>query len=179
MKKNIKKSNLKSSRPKAVLKPLTLTSKGFTLIETIIYMGLLAVILLVITNLMITTGYFSQEETARLEIQKNGRFAIERIIRDLQTADTVTTPADSTPTDNLVIGDISYQLSGNRLQRTDTDSTENVTGNQVQIDTIQFSRIENPGGDPSIKINLTLNYIGQIEGGRDISQEFETSYYLK
>ena len=152
---------------------------GFTLIETIIYMGLLAAILLVITNLMITTSYFSQEETARLEIQKNGRFAIERIIRDLQAADSVTIPADSTPTNNLVIGDISYQLSSDRLTRTDLDSTENVTNNSVQVDSLEFSRIENPGGKTSIKIKITVNYIGLIEGNRDISQDFGTTFYLK
>lgn len=156
--------------------------KGFTLIETIIYMGLLAVILLIVTNLLIASSSFSQEETARLEIQKNGRFAVERIIRDLQASQTISIPSDSIPTGNLVISNpeqITYNISNNRLVRVDSTSTENVTDNQVKIDSLSFSRIENPGGNTTIKIDLTVNYIGQVEGNRNISQEFSTTYSLK
>jgi len=153
--------------------------RGFTLIETIIYMGLLAGILLIITNLLINTSYFSLEETARLEVQKNGRFAIERIIRDLQSADEVSIPENNNPTENLIAGDVSYQLSGDILQRTDIEGTDNVTSNQVKIDSIEFRRIENPGRNPSIQIKLNINFVGNIEGNRDISQDFETTYYLK
>lgn len=161
---------------------ITINQKGFTLIETIIYMGILVVILLIVTNLLIASSSFSQEETARLEIQKNGRFAIERIIRDLQASQAVNIPDTSVPTNHLVISNptqITYNISNNRLVRVDSTSTENVTDNQVKIDSLSFSRIENSGGRATIKMDLTVNYIGQVEGNRNISQKFSTTYSLK
>lgn len=156
---------------------------GFGLIEIIIYMGLLSIVLLVVTNLLISTSYFSQEEAARLEIQKNGRFIMERIIRDLENCTQVITPADSNPTNNLICssdsGQITYQLTADRLTRTDSISTESATGNLVKIDAIAFNRIANLGGQVSIKMEITVNYIGQILGNRNIAQTFTTTYSLK
>ncbi len=152
---------------------------GFTLIETIIYMGLLSIILLIITNLLITASYFSQEETARLEIQKNGRFVTELIIRDLQNASSVDVPNDNNPTNNLIAGDVSYGLISGTLIRSESGDFDNVTSNQVKVESLEFRKIANVGGRPSIQIKININFIGEVEGKRDISQEFETTYYLK
>lgn len=180
-------SNFKSIFNNLMLKiknlPKSARFRGFTLIEIIIYMGLLAMILLVVVNLMITSSSFSQEENARLEIQQNARFATERIIRDLQSNQAISTPNNSTPTNNLIIASgpqqIAYSLNNNRVIRTDTTSVENTTNNQVKIDFLEFKRIENTGGKPTIKITMRVNYVGNIQGNIDISQEFSTIYSIK
>lgn len=169
--------------PKKLISYKLQAKQGFTLIETMIYMGLLAMILLVITNLMITTSVFSQEETARIEIQQTGRYQLEKIVRDLENTTAISTPSDASPTNNLVVttsgGQISYQLSGNNLTRQTISSTENTNSNQVKIDSVNFRRIGNAGGKPTIEITINVNYIGQVEGNRNISQTFTTTYSLK
>lgn len=142
-------------------------------------MGILAFVLIVITNLLITTSSFSQEEIARIEVQRNARFALEKIVRDIQIQNTITIPDDTNPISNLILDDISYSVDQNRLKRTDPTSAELVTNNQVKVDSITFSKVINPVSNPSLKITIVINYTGQVEGNKNLAQSFTTSYTLK
>ena len=59
-------------------------SKGFTLIEFIIYIGIVAAILVIAVNFSWEIIYGNIKSQSLREVQQNGRFALEKVIRGLR-----------------------------------------------------------------------------------------------
>jgi len=60
------------------------SSKGFSLLELLIYMGLLAGIMIVMTNLFVIFSLHSGNSEARTEVQQNLQFAMQNIVNSIR-----------------------------------------------------------------------------------------------
>jgi len=69
--------------------------KGFSLLELLIYMALLAIIMVVIVAIFISVGSGNTRNQVQSEVNSNLRFAVEKIEDDLRAATAVTTPGIS------------------------------------------------------------------------------------
>lgn len=102
-------------------------SRGFTLIEFIIYIGIVSTILVVVVNFNWDIIYGSIKSQSLREVQQNGRFALEKIIRSLR--------AGGELTDFVVLNGTLYQkeiaLTSDRVEV--TDLTINSIANTYKI----------------------------------------------
>ncbi len=108
--------------------------RGFTLIELIIYIGIVSAILLVAVNFGWEIIYGNVKAQAFREVQQNTRFAMEKISRALEDGQN---PSIFTVTNNVL-----YQ------------NTVALTADRVKVTNLQITSITN-----AYKINLTIEHI--------------------
>lgn len=135
---------------------------GFTLIELMIYFGLLSVLLLFVSQIFLTALETQSSTAARSTIQEDGRYVIAKLTYDINRATSITTPATPsgqlTNTLALVISGstYTYSLSNNSLVVTGPSGTDYLTGYDAAVANLQFQRLGNPNGKNTIQINFTL-----------------------
>ena len=150
--------------------------RGTSLIELLIYFGLLATVLIIATDLIIRTGEFSLEANTRNALQQDARFIINRLTYDIRQADLINTPAglgDSGPTLVFTVGPEThtYSLVGTDLEYQrqtgppPLTQTANVNSNQTRVNSILFQRLGNTNGQPTIKITFQLETSRSQKGG--------------
>lgn len=123
-------------------------TRGFSLLELLIYIAILAGLMVVISDAFISLSKGRGRAEARGEVNSAIRFAAERIKQDVKGASVVTTPilGTSSATLQAIVSGVTvlYDVSGGQLRRTEgAGSPVLVTGTNVTVDTPSFTRLEN------------------------------------
>lgn len=158
---------------------------AFTLLELLIYTGIVVVVLTMISGILYYIASFSLRSRARQEVLHNGRFAVEMLNRDIAASDSVIIPENNATDSSLSLqkGEeeiITYQVGDNRLERGDYNQLQNITGNQVTVSNLNFTRndSDNPS-HPVIQVTFTLGYSGTVFGSQPVSENFQFSQYIR
>ena len=162
-----------------------LNRNGFTLIELIIYMGLVAIIGTFLSEGIYYLSHSDFLAFSQNESLQNNRIAMEIMTRYIHKADSVITPASAGGSgDTLVISvggtNITFAVSADgRLQMQEGTGTPiNLTDNQTSV-SINFTRIENLSTKPTIRISLKTDYRGSISSGPSPTYELNTTVGLR
>lgn len=124
-------------------------NKGFTLIELIIYIGIVAAILLVAVNFGWEIVYGNVKSQAIREVQQNARFSMEKITRALLSGELP----------------ITFSLSGGILYQDGLT----LTNTRVKVTNFQITSIAN-----TYKVNLTIEHVNPNN-----RSEYESSINLE
>jgi type II secretory pathway pseudopilin PulG len=153
--------------------------KGFTLVEMVLYMGLLTLLLLLFTNIFmaILDTQLSSQSTG--SVAQDGRFLYSRLIYDINRASSISLPANLGNTGNtlqLQINGVSYQyaLSSGNLMISDATSSAQLNSYDTKISGLQFKRIGNINGKPTIQMTFTVTSKEVLHGTVD-SKSFQTT----
>lgn len=140
-------------------------NKGFSLLELLIYMAILAGFLMVIMNIFFMITGNSAREEARTEVRQNLRFAAAQIVNEVRIAKSINFPASgqsntldldkgATVTRFSVLGGILKKTSSLGLPG---ETIENITASDVTVSEagspMIFTRVGN-----TIQINLNISY---------------------
>jgi type II secretory pathway pseudopilin PulG len=149
-------------------------SRGFTITELLIYMGIFTILLVVLTEIFVTTLNVQLESEATSSVDQDSRFILSRLMYDIQRASRIDVPASlgSLPGDtlSLIIGGDTYTYA---LNNTDLELDRNGTANKLNsfdttISNVVFQRLGNPGGVNSIKVGFTVSSKVQRASGPEI-----------
>ncbi|MEK7212391.1 MAG: prepilin-type N-terminal cleavage/methylation domain-containing protein [Patescibacteria group bacterium] len=124
---------------------------GFSLLELLIYMAILAIAVLIISGTFLSLNRGRLQSEIRSEVNSNLRSAISRIAYDLKKGGcVVSTPATAGATSTSLIysgcgeaGTATYQIASNRLQKTTDTGSDFITGDKVRLDNLLFTRLQN------------------------------------
>lgn len=146
-----------------------ITMKGFTLVELIIYMGMMMIILVVLTQIFTSLLDLRLESEASSGVEQDGRFILSRMIYDIHRATSITTPAtlgQSTNTLSLVIGGTTYTyaLQGSNLTLA-TSSAQIVNSFDNNISNLTFRRLGNDTGKHTVQVTYTVTSKTQRAAG--------------
>ena len=164
--------------------PRNATAKaGFTLVELLIYMGLLAVLVLVFTEIFmaIIDNQLGSKNTSN--VADDGRYVYSRFIYDVERASQVTQPADfgsSSATLTLIIEgqNYTYSLSNNNLLVTDPSGSYVLNGEGSSISNLLFTKVGSPSAKDTVRINFTI--VGNVTTrGISDQQTFQTTAGLR
>ncbi|MEK7498024.1 MAG: hypothetical protein AAB656_03840 [Patescibacteria group bacterium] len=143
------------------MKKVILKRNGFTIIEMILYAGLLVIFLGVLSNLFVSALDIKVESEAASFSGQDVRFIFSKLNYDLKRADSIIAPGLGTTSTTLTLSidgiNHTYSLSEGKLVVADGLGSANLNGNQTEISGVFFERIGNAGGKNTIKINLTLD----------------------
>lgn len=154
---------------------------GFTLIESIIYLALFAII---IGGGMVATYQIIQAtdaSTNHVILQAEANFLFRKIDWALNGATSITTPADATPTTNLIVNkningsptELTFTLSGTDLALERGSAGANIlNSSSITVDALSFKQ------DPtdSITTDFTLT---TYSAGKPATQNFSFTRYLR
>lgn len=134
---------------------------GFTIVELLLYMGLMAILLVVMGGIFFSVLDLQLESQGSSDVQQDGEFILARIGYDVRRASSVTVPASAGQTGNslvLVIGGTSYTyaVSGTDLGLSVGGVTQFLTSYGSNISNFSVTRLGNPGGKASLDISFTL-----------------------
>lgn len=163
-------------------------NRGFSLLELLIYMAILAGFLVVLVNLFFIISASSGREEARAEVQQNLRFASQQITADIRSATAITEPIAGSGgnTLNITIGGAAtvYSISASGiLQKTRGAVTENITTDKVSVASpalapFVFTR-DSLGLRPTVQIILEMSYNDNGRADFKFSDKVQTTVSLK
>lgn len=143
---------------------------GFTFVELLLYMGILALLLLVQTQIFTSVLGVRLESEANSEVAQDARYIMARLIYDINRAENITqpaTPSDQTDSLGLIInGELhTYSQSGENLLLTNNLETNNLNSYGSRISNLSFKRLGNQNGKNTVTVLLTLTSLTRKDSG--------------
>ncbi|MCL4338330.1 prepilin-type N-terminal cleavage/methylation domain-containing protein [Patescibacteria group bacterium] len=144
--------------------------RGFTLIEMIIYVSLLSLLLLVLTDIFTSSLDVRLESQSFSSVEQDSRFITTRLTYDLHRAQNISIPANIGDQGSIMQitidgNNYSYDLSNNNLTINSNLGTNQLNSYNTRVSALSFKRVGNPGGKNDIIISFTLSSISQKTAG--------------
>lgn len=158
-------------------------SKGFTLVELLIYMGLLTIMVLIFTDIFtsIIDNQLGSENTSN--VADDGRYIYSRFIYDVNRADSIVSPGDfgsSSASLVLVINGVTttYAATNGSILVTTPASSAVLNGYGTSISSLLFTKVGTPSAADTVRINFTIDGKISTRGISD-TQMFQTTAGLR
>jgi Tfp pilus assembly protein PilW len=158
--------------------------KGTTIVELLLYMGILAILLTVLTSIFVSALDVQMESNAVSSVQQDGNYILARLNYDIHKAQSITIPETSGMTGNsleIVIDgeNYSYSESGNNLILTKNSETNNLNNGDSSISAFSVQRLGNAGGiEDSLRIAFTVTSKTKRISGFE-TKNFQTNLTLR
>ncbi len=139
--------------------------KGFSLVETIVYIALLAIIFIVVINSLVAimSSYYSIKSSK--DIENSAMLGLDRIERDIKNAASISSISTSTNPNSITVN--TFDANGNPLVSQFYVATGTLSVNEngsysgplsvsgVKVTSLLFSPI-NTGNSSGVRIQMTL-----------------------
>ncbi len=162
----------------------TNSNRSYTIVELLIFMGLLSVLLVVVSEVFSTILDVRKESESTSSVVQDGNYLLQRLSYDIARASAINTPVndgDSGISMGLTIegAAYNYDLSGGNLVLTTGGNLYPLNGVNTTITYLNFQRIGNLN-DPkdTIKLNFIISSVTQRSGGPEV-RNFETTVGLR
>lgn len=128
--------------------------KGVTIIELIVYIGLLSIFMLVLVDVFVTILNAKLETESTSTLNQDARYIYSRLAYDVTNANSFTIPSSSQL--SLNSGSIKYVLSGGDLLL----NSVKLNSLDTKIDSISFIKIAN-----TVQISFTIKSLITLPSG--------------
>lgn len=157
-------------------------NKGFTLIEFIVYIGIVGIILLAASVIGLNILFGKAKLAAIEEVSQNARYASERISERVRNAQAINSPSIGTtaPLLSLAMADAAknptiFDLSRGIVRiKEGSESAVDITSNEVSVTNIQFLNISYASTPGTVRVQMTVQY--NNPSGRK-EYEFQKTFY--
>lgn len=158
------------------------TNLGTTIVELLLYMGLLSIFIVMITNLFGQILNNSTNSITESYLQTNGNFLLIKLAKDINLADEIVTPSNIGESSTSMIlktgtNNISYDLINGRLVLTDLTGSYNLNDADTTISDFVVKRMGNFGGKNGLQISYRL--ISATSDNKLKSTDFNTFISLR
>lgn len=155
--------------------------RGFTLIEVLIYSGVLALFLLLTVQIFISVKLTNAHSLSLVSMNKNLHQIISDLGRTIKSADSVLSPAPGASAETLSLNDgaVLYQLSDGVLQKAKDGQVWDLTSDEVTVADLFFENVVEATQTSSIRVTMTVESNYLLEGGRRLSENLETCVSLR
>jgi type II secretory pathway pseudopilin PulG len=150
-------------------------NRGFTIVELLIYSGLLAILITILTRLFTATVDVQLSSEAASAVEEDSRYIYSRLAYDITRADSIVTlasPGESSNSLTITIGSVAntYSMIGNNLML----GTDQLNSSGTILSNLSFYRLGNVNGKDSIQIKFTITSTTQQVNGPD-TKNIETT----
>lgn len=157
--------------------------KGYSLIEIFIYMGLLGIFLLGLTDLFVSSIDLKLESEATSAVEEDGRFILSRFRYDITGSSALDLPASvgsqgSSMTLTRGGKNYTYTVANGNLTVTDGTNEIQLNSPNSKITSINFKRLGNIGGKNTVTITYTLESVTVQSKGKEI-RNYEVTYGIR
>lgn len=165
------------------MKKINFKRKGSTIVELLVFMGLLSVFILVLTDIFVSILDVQTESETISSVEQDGRFILSKFMYDIKKAQSITQPASLGDTGNTLQINIDginylYRLNGDNLVLENDKGTNKLNGFDTKISGLNFKRLGNLNGKNTIKIDFTLTSVTERKSGSEV-KNFETTVGLR
>jgi Tfp pilus assembly protein PilW len=156
-----------------------MSQRGFTIIEFLIYCGLLLIFLYIMTGIFTQILDMQLVSQSTSPLTQDSRYIFSRLAYDISRAGSIVTPSTiggEASTLGLTIAGFpyTYALEGTTLTTMDPTGSRALNSYATQVSNVSFRRYGNTGGKPSIRVILTLTGVASASSGIR-TQEFSAT----
>ncbi|MBI4226098.1 type II secretion system protein [Candidatus Roizmanbacteria bacterium] len=157
--------------------------KGYTLIELLIFIGMLSILLGILSQVFSSIIDARLESESTSSVVQDGNFLLNRFSYDIAKATNVNRPSavgTSDTTLDLTIDSANYvyALNGGSLELTINSSAYQLNGINTNISNLNFKRIGNDDGKDTIQLNYSVTSKTQRASGPE-SKSYQTTVGLR
>ena len=142
--------------------------KGFTLVEILTYIAVLAIIILAVSSFFLWMIRFSSQILARREVLDNSRRVVEIMTYEIREAKSIYTPTSALTQlsletiHHLPEGEISayidfYLCENHICLKREGEDPLILTSNRVEVKSLEFSYVAITSDTPSVQIKLRID----------------------
>lgn len=142
-------------------------NRGFTLIEFIIYIGILSIILVLVTGFLWAIIFGSIKESSFLEVQYSSRFALTKITQEIKKATGINNAGNNflslqmaDPSLDPTIFDVNNGKL--RIGQGPNPSYYNLTTDQTVVNNIRFTDLSYTNTPGAIRIEVEIEYVNPV-----------------
>lgn len=144
--------------------------QGFTIVELLLYMGLLTVFMVIMTRMFTSILDVQLESVATGAVAQDSRYLYERFVYDITRAASIVTPATVGETTNsltIMIGMVAntYTVSGDAMVLINDAGVNRLNSSATRIRGLSFHRLGKAEGKNSIRITFTIDSTTQKVSG--------------
>lgn len=151
-------------------------TKGVTIVELLVYMGLLFTFLVIMTDIFVAGFNFRLSSESASSIRQDSQFILSKLSSDFSQSQAILEPSVlGGVSSTLTLDDISYSLSENNLIR----NSVIINGPDTQIQNLSFTRTGNIGGVPAIQISFDVVSRITKQGGNIERESIQTTLGLR
>ncbi len=149
--------------------------KGFTFIEFLIYIAVLAVVIGSVNAVIVGMLYNRAKIVAIEEVNQNARFAVERVGYLIRNAEDISAVEGDSLTIILDGESILIKEEDNLIVVSKDGHGESITSSRVTINELEFTDLSFPGGDfHTIRVKIDMEY----NNPQNLSQyKYERTFY--
>lgn len=134
--------------------------KAFSLIELIIFMGIFSVLILVFTDIFISSLKTKSISESTAYVNQDARFIFAKLSQDVNNASSIDFPALRGIANSLILRlygqQETFRLNNGNLELVDESGVHILNSVNTTITNLAFKRLGNEGGKNTIKINITV-----------------------
>lgn len=158
-------------------------NKGFTIVELLIYMGLLVVMIVLFTQIFVSILDNQLRSTNTSNVADDGRYIYSRFIYDLNRADSIASPSaygSSSAAMTLLIDGVNntYTASNGSLLVTTPGGTYILNGYGSTVSNLLFTKVGTPSAKGTVRMQFTVTGSINSRGLLDV-QNFQTTAGLR
>jgi type II secretory pathway pseudopilin PulG len=148
-------------------------SKGFTLIELVLYMGILVLLITVLSTILTAIVDVQLNSNSTSSVDQDGNYLLAKLTHDVASSSAVLVPANpgnQTSTLQLTINSINYTYSlnsSNNLQvvNSSTNETNVLNSYNTSVSGLTFTRIGSGGSGDTVQVTYSITSRIKIRGG--------------
>lgn len=134
--------------------------RGFTVLELVIYMGLLLVLMMILMGIFNAVLDTSLDSESNAGVQQDGRYLLAKLSYDIRNSTDVLSPALGSSTSTLSLdmngNTNSYTIQNGVLQITSAGITDNLSGFDENISGFTVQTVGNASGKKLVELQFTL-----------------------
>ena len=166
-----------------------LGKKGFSLVEIIVYIALVAMLLLVVSGFSISILDFNNKNKVVSEVEYQGLQTMQIITQYIRNADNITSPSQESSSDNSLTLEmlsglstpVVFTLNGGKIYINEAGGGDIVINNsRVQITNLLFQNLSRTSTPGTIRVSFTLTYLNPVSKAElSYSKNFYASASLR
>lgn len=167
------------------MKTILSIQKGFTLVELLIYMGLLSILLGVLTSIFVTALDVQLESESSSAIVQDGNYILSKLAADMHKATNISIPNSlGTTNDNfeIVVDGVNYNYSidaNENLVLENDLGTDSLNSYDSRIANLSAQRLGNAGKiEDNLRISFTITSRIRKPSGFE-TKNFQTNLGLR
>ena len=139
------------------------TVAGFTLIETLLYIVLIATVIMAAGALVQLLLTFREKQRAMAEVEEQGLRTMQLIVGAVADAPAITTPATGSGTGlvvtsvNLGRNPTTFQVTSGAMVMNENTTSRNITNSWVTVSGFTVTRRDSGGAHGTVQIQFTLS----------------------
>jgi hypothetical protein len=149
-------------------------NSGVTIIEILLYFGLVSIFLMVLVDIFAASVNFRLESESASSIQSDSQFILAKMMNDVANSDTLNVSGNT-----LMLSSGTYSLQNGDLILTSLGVGQKLNGLDTALTSLTFTKLGNLNGIPTVQVKFDIESTIVKQGNIKETRSYQTTLGLR